>query len=237
MTHALRFGIGWFFAGLLVVVPGAAQPASGTTLEQLGHEDFTVRQTATKRLLLDDSLSLETLGRWADRELSLEQQHRLLKIAEHHALRQIRLAEFPAQGPGSIGVVQSIRPARPGRDETPERGVLITQVLPGFPGTGRLRAGDQITAINGVAIEEGPAKSELFQARMRAFRAGESITLTVTREGATLDVAVPLANGAALPQMYPPDLFKLAPRFVEEWQEERRNRFAALAPQLLKTAP
>ena len=237
MTKPISYALAGCLTLVLGLTPGLAQPSDEDVLAQLGNESYAVRQAATERLLVDPTLGLDTLAQWSSRELSPEQQHRLLRVARHHTLRQMRLAEFPAEGPGSIGVVQSAQTQPEGGDPALHRGVMITQVLPGFPGEGRLRVGDRIVAINGVAIEEGPAKGELFQARMRRFFAGQVIGLSVLRNGETLEVAVPLVNGAALPQMYPPQQFKLAPRFAEGWQQERQGRFAALAPHLLETPP
>lgn len=242
MTPSSRLHIGLFFAGLLLAVTAAGQTPPDAVLAELGDDDFAVRQAATARLLTDDTLTPEALAAWSDRDLSLEQQHRLLEIAEHHTLRQMRLTEFPAEGPGSIGVVQSAEPLSSIADPTLNLGVRITKILPGFPGMGRLYIGDRIVAINGTKIEEGQAKTELFQARMAQFVAGDVIQLSIARDGDTIEVKVPLVNLAALPQMYPKEnpknnQFKLAPRFVEGWQEERRTRFAALAPQLLDTTP
>lgn len=214
-----------------------SQTPNDPRLDQLGHADYAVRESATEALLIDESLTLEVLGQWAQQDLSLEQQHRLLWIAQHHTLRQMRLAEFPAEGPGSIGVVQSAQTQRADRGEEKANGVRITQVLQGFPGAGRLREGDIIVQINGENVEEGPNKADLFKARMSTFEAGQVLTLGIERQNQLIEVELRLANGAALPQMYPPDQFKLAPQYVEGWQEERRLRFATLAPQLLEPTP
>ncbi|MEM7626936.1 MAG: PDZ domain-containing protein [Planctomycetota bacterium] len=224
------------FVLLLAGLSTAAQDTYDDVLARLDAAEYVVRQAATEQLLTDDSLSPDAIATWAGRELSPEQQHRLLAVARHHTLRQMRLAEFPAEGPGSIGVVQSIQ-TPPAKDEPAPAGVLITKILPGFPSVGRLYVGDVILAINGDPVEEGPAKDELFRARMSQFRAGRVIRLTIQRGDNTIEVDLTLANGAALPQMYPKinNKFKLAPRFVEGWQEERRSRFTTLAPQLLKS--
>ena len=57
------------------------------------------------------------------------------------------------------------------------------------------------------------------------FAAGDTINLTVQRDGATLNVSLTLANRAALSGVYAPPSHTLHPRFADEWAAQRK-RFA-----------
>lgn len=129
-------------------------------IADLNHPDYATRQDATDALLCDDRLDLDALAAVAyatGQPLTPEARQRLLSIARHHTLQNLRLRSFPADGQGSIGIVQAVR-AEPLPDQPkPEVYVLVTSVLPGFPAYGRLRPLDRITALNGQRIPEPPS--------------------------------------------------------------------------------
>ncbi|MCX6024574.1 MAG: PDZ domain-containing protein [Chloroflexi bacterium] len=70
-------------------------------------------------------------------------------------------------------------------------GLLITEAAPHSPGdTAGLRSGDLLLAINGVAVERGTPILDL----LRSYRAGDTVTLTVSHGGEQWDVSVPLGT-------------------------------------------
>ena len=193
-------------------------------IADLNHPDYATRQDATDALLCDDQLELDALAAVAHatgQPLTPEARQRLLSIARHHTLQNLRLRSFPADGPGSIGIVQAVR-AEPLPDQRePEVYVLVTGVLPGFPAYGRLRTLDRITALNGQRIPE-PAQPSSFQAMLAPLKANETVELSVTRARATITVSLTLANRAALSGLYAPPNHTLHPRFAAEWAERRK---------------
>ena len=54
------------------------------------------------------------------------------------------------------------------------------------------------------------------------FAAGDTITLTVERDGHTRQVSLTLANRAALAGLYAPPNHTLHPRFADEWAVQRK---------------
>jgi putative serine protease PepD len=71
-------------------------------------------------------------------------------------------------------------------------GALVTEVVPNSPAAGSgLRPGDLVTAIDGDAVE---GMSDL-AARIRAIEPGTRVTLTIERDGRTMEVPVTLGSG------------------------------------------
>jgi len=204
-----------------------ARPVLAQQVEDLNDPDYDVRQDATEALLQDTELDLDALAAAATERgaLPAETRERLLAVARHHTVRRLRKAFFPADGPGSIGIVQSVRadplPPAPDGAGTGPPYALVTGVLPGFPACGRLRTLDRIVALNGQPIA-GPPHPVTFQNMLAPLRANETVTLTVLRDGVTLTVPLTLANRAALSGIYAPPSHTLHPRFAAEWAATRK---------------
>ena len=217
----------------------AADPAVdlAARLTALNDPDYATRAAATDALLRDDRLSLGDLAAAANaaEPLPPETRERLLYVARHHTVRGLRNRLFPAEGRGSIGIVQAVQsdplppenaePAPRGRAAVPQRTgppyALVTGVLPGFPACGRLRPQDRIVALDGQPLD-GPSNPTTFQSMLAPLEAGHTIILTVVRDGETLRVPLILANRAALAGLYVPPNHSLHPRFAAEWAAERK---------------
>lgn len=78
-------------------------------------------------------------------------------------------------------------------------GVVIAQVVEGSPAAAGLQAGDIITAINGEAVSTAADVAAI----VRGTTPGETITLTITRDGESQDVEVEL--GSAPPAAREPE--------------------------------
>lgn len=222
-----------FLALLLACSPALAAPEG---VAELNDPEYTTRVVATERLLADDTLTLDQIEAWGRQVQSPEQGHRLLAVAQHHTLRLQRIDQFPQEGPGSIGIVQSIQ-AVPNADGQGQRPVaIVTRVLPGFPAMGRLRAQDVIVGLNGDPLR-GAASRELFAMLMRPYKAGEAVTLNVQRGDEVLDIELVLASSAALPQMYSPPNFNLTDGYAALWRVTRTERFAGLTVTATQTPP
>ncbi|MEM8737184.1 MAG: PDZ domain-containing protein [Planctomycetota bacterium] len=216
-------------ASLLVVwsVGATAALDPEAVVAELEHPDYEVRQLATDRLLVDETLTPADFAALAEAAGSPESRHRLLGVARHHTLRRLRRQVFPADGPASLGVsqptVQNVN-----RDPNAATQVVILRVLPGFPAHGRLRPYDRVVALDGQAFHESPGM--LFSDHIRRYRAGQEVRLTVKRGGETLDVVTPLANSTALVAMYVQPRLDLAPAFQRAWDRARETDYAALLP-------
>ncbi|MEO1236257.1 MAG: PDZ domain-containing protein [Planctomycetota bacterium] len=216
-------------AVLLAAVASASaddrDPTPADLVADLGHPDYAVRQAATDALLIDPSLTPDELAALAPPDAGPEVRHRLLGVARHHFLRRLRLETFPADGPASLGVVQSAQnPTPTDQPDTPAY-VLVTRVLPGFPATGRLRPFDRVLALDGRPL----LPDQNFPELMRRYRAGQQVVVTVERADQTLDLAVPLANKAALVEMYAQPGHGLTPVFGRRWEHVLRTTLAPLS--------
>ena len=219
------------FAVSVIGLSVVARADSGL-VEDLADEDYEVRQAATDALFLDESLTVEQLAGWYAEAKAPEVRQRLIAIGRHHFLRQTRLARFPEAGAGSLGVVQSMQispvdvnvPSEDEEDPRPITYALVTQVLDGFPASGRLRPLDRVGAVDG-QILGGGANNQRFEDLMLRYRANQNLTLTVQRNDDTIDVVIPLANSDALASMYLPPDFGLAGEFTDRWSEHRLAHF------------
>jgi S1-C subfamily serine protease len=91
-------------------------------------------------------------------------------------VRFLATGELPPEGavcypPGQVGV--SIEPL--------EEGWLVLDVAPGSPADGIVAPGDVVVAWNGEPIPPGPSIPP---------QIGDSVVLTIVRDGTTLDVTV-----------------------------------------------
>lgn len=201
------------------------------SVASLDDADFAVRREATEVMLRDESLTAEAVAALLPEVASLELRQRLELIARHHLVRLLRDERFAAEGPGSIGVVQSVQAGPPYQaDPDPKAApapitfALVTRVLPGFPAAGRLRPLDRIVAVDGQPLT-GPANAPRFEDLMRRYRANQTISLTVERGPETLDLQLTLANGEALAAMYAFPDFGLTGEFDRAWTTFRQTHF------------
>jgi uncharacterized iron-regulated protein len=94
----------------------------------------------------------------------------------------------PAIQKSRLGMTLSHDQPAPGQPDPP---LLVTAVAPGSPAAGAgLLAGDAVTAAGN---HPAAGLAVLHQAAMEAAKAGEPLTLTVSRAGETLTIAIPLA--------------------------------------------
>ena len=121
---------------------------AASDLADLDNDHYAIRQLASRRLLADNSLSLDSIAQGYAAATTLEQKHRLMEVARHHFIRTIRREVFAGEPLGSIGISIASVPAgsEPGLGKPAIR-VLAT--LPGFPAYPLLQSGDLITAVNG----------------------------------------------------------------------------------------
>jgi hypothetical protein len=199
----------WALALVPLLVSFAAKPAAAQEqalddsdrqlLEDLAAPAHATREAATRKLLQRDTLEVDQLRAWLEAATELEQRHRLLNVAGHHAYRRMRAGRFDRPQRGAIGVQH--RPAlgpRPGAD--PRAVVAIYNTLPGFPGYAHLEPGDMIVALNGEAFAR--RNGEQFAQQVTAFEKGQTISVTVIRDGQRQTIEFELAGAQALGAMY-----------------------------------
>jgi len=231
-ASARRFAIAGALALAMVLaptIPGDAHAAENEIdawLEQLDHESFEVRERATGELIRDGSVRLSRLLEAYDRATTTEQRFRLREAIRHHVVAELVVERFPAEGPGSIGILPIGVPANDlaGLNRT---AVRVATVFAGFPAYTVLERGDLILAVEGRSIPQAETREEVasaFASLIKERRAGERIMLTVIgRDGRRREVSLTLANLQALREMYLPDGRSLRPGFRDAWRAMRRR--------------
>jgi hypothetical protein len=231
---------------LLLAAVAAAQtrPADESVLRSLADADYETRERATRALLADDALSVADLTRLYAASTLPEQRHRLLDAAHHHFIRRLVEQQFPVAGNrdarravGSLGLslLRSVGPAE--NIEGPDAGRSAARVgltYPGFPAYVWLQPGDLIIAVDGLplpASDDAEVVQTRFVQLVQRHAAGESIKLTLYREGKRMEVTSKLAPYEALTQLYVQAELSLMPNLQQRWLTERRRITAGHPPE------
>jgi hypothetical protein len=215
----------WLALALLCAMPAPAvygQESDTDLLAQLNDEDYLVRMDATHRLLADEGLSAEDLDRLFAASETPEQRHRLLRVARHHVIRRMIDQNFgELAGPGSMGLSHhAVRVTGPD-GEADRTGVMVVMTLPGFPAYALLEPGDVIVNFAGEPIPERMSPSQQFPNMIRKHQAGDTIELTVMRNGRPKPLRLKLCQGQALTQVYDRDGVTLNEPYRSQWAGER----------------
>lgn len=219
---------------VLGVMVAAAAPLPITVLEELGSNDYQVRQAASRRLLADPNLTVQDIAALWPAATTAEQRHRLIALARHHLLRSIVQGQFAGPAVAAIGVTH--KPVNPNQmPELDRPAVRVVQTLPGFPGHAHLHSDDLILAIDGqfIPATTNPAQiASKFVEMVHNREAGSAVRLTVLRDGRTIETRLTLARHSALEAMYRRAKDPLAPArlvgpFEARWQLVREQLFAA----------
>lgn len=226
-----------------------AQRSRDEVLAALNHEKFAVRQSAEAHLLTDNALSVDVLKELIKQTDSPEQHQRLLRIAEHHVMRELRERDFgpqnqPAEDGGLIPGRPAARPASVGysyepvmaheNPHAPLAGVRVIATMPGFPGHAHLRRGDIIVQIAGQGLNANHQHHDItswVRWRIAAHEAGDTMSVTLLRSGELLKVELVCAEGMALDHMYTTDAFEAAARkapYKQAWEKTRSELIAEM---------
>lgn len=224
-------------------------------LAGLNHEDFVVRESAEAFMLTDDTLSKAVLIELIQQAKAPEQRQRLLRVAEHHVLREMRERDFgnlPKAGDAEdVGPFpRASRPASVGYSYEPVlahanpyanlSGVRVIATMPGFPGHAHLRRGDIIVQINDQGLSNHHREHDItnwVRWQIASRQAGDTIIFTVFRRGQLLKLSMICAEGIALDHMYTTDAFEAAARkgpYQRGWEIALADLTAAMpAPKTL----
>ncbi len=213
----------------------------------LNDNDFAVRQSAQSHLLADNTIDREAIKAMLTQATTDEQRYRLLHVAEHHVMREIREAEFgeaaarrednglfAARQSASVGF--SYQPVlAQDNDQTRSPAVIVTSTMPGFPGHALLEPGDMIIAVDGQNFPGYRDRMDVtgwMKNRISLHQSGETIVLTVLRQGKALNISLVCVQGAALMAMYSTNAFDAAFR-----EKPYEDRWAAARQELAATLP
>jgi len=215
---------------VLLAVTGTAHGFDeAEVLAQLGHDDWVVRQQAWRQLLANADLTGSQIDSLFTRAANAEQRHRLLDVARHHLLRQIGSRQSAKGEQACLGV--GLLPIDPGRIKGLDQPAsYIDRTYPGLPGFVWLVPGDIIVAIDGQrpSSRQPGQMHSFFTDRIKAHRPGDPVTITVRRDGKTLDVDVRLSDRDVLLWLYGerqnmPAGGTLRPEYLLKWQTRRRE--------------
>jgi len=189
-------------AGALCVGRVAAEPpvpGIDEALAQLDGGDWEQRETATISMSMGEDLPLKAIEAVLKRDdLSPEQRARVLLVARERFIIGPRAA-------------MGVQFANNGFMMDPDGRVMIEKVFPEFPAFGVVLKGDQIVDVNGQPVQAtgDPARTTL-RPHIIASDPGDSLKLTVIREGKRLVLDVPLGRYRDLPQSNPLSQLDLA---------------------------
>ena len=210
----------FWIPALTIVLVASGQPEEAGWLDRLGSPDYEQRQEATREILAAEQLDVAGLGELY-RQASLEEQRqRLLRIGQHHFLRQ--LAESIDRGPIAVAAIGVLtRPVVPLRGQRNRTAVRVAQTFPGFPAYTALQAADLIVAIDDQPLPDGLVGEQItkhFAALIQKHAPGQHVTLTVLREGRTMKLSIKMSSLSALTVMYPPaEPLTLNPAYQRQW--------------------
>ena len=214
---------------LLAVVSAAYGLDEAEVLAKLGHEDWLVRQQAWRHLLTDADLTGSQIDSMFSRATNAEQHHRLLDVARHHLLRELGRRQSTRGDQACLGV--GLMPINPSQIKGMDQPLsYINTTYPGLPGFVWFVPGDMIMAIDDQRPPARPAGQthSFFTDRIKAHRPGDMVTITVRRNGKTIDVAVRLADRDALVRLYgehqnAPAGGTLRPEHRQKWQHRQKE--------------
>jgi len=176
----------------------------------LDHDAFEVREHAQQHLLSDDSIDLDAVLKMMEAATSDEQRFRLVRIARHHVLRDIRLKNFKdddvfnRRDKAAIGFTYAPLLAAD-NPFTDHPGATILSTMPGFPGYEHLRVGDILISVDGQTIRDTASEPNIQQWIawwIGVHQPGDRIRLTVIRQGKVINLNVTCASQSALTTIY-----------------------------------
>jgi len=181
-------------------------------VRQLDDPIYETRHTATVQLREMDIDRKQFYALLEEQTLTVEQRHRLVDIVRYRLLHAPRGALGISMMSGNLA-------------GNPNSGVRVTGLVPGMPAERVLKRQDRITHIDGKAIESADQLVDLVQGK----RPGDTIQLTIERNGETTDVELVLGSTRTIEQREASGGGPL--RVSETRRREARHVLSRFAPQ------
>ncbi|NJL30521.1 MAG: PDZ domain-containing protein [Phycisphaerales bacterium] len=195
------------------------------TIKALDADAWPVREAATFRLLRDETLTPDAIAKVFGQKLSAEQRLRLMQVAEHHLIRVMAKRVVAVPTTASLGVaLEWLVPEEVAELGRP--GTRVEATLPGFPAFGVLQPGDLIYALNSKGIDPavmGEAMVHEMRDMIQQYQAGDTVELTILRDGQPRQLKVTLGSLDAMRTLYEPDTLVLQPLAAKEWARFREG--------------
>lgn len=207
---------------------GASTGDDGAVLAALDDDGYGTRQAMTHALLMDNTLTPKDIDRLYTLSTTLEQRHRLLRVARHHMIRRMVVQRFhELEGPGSMGLTHHVVEVNDPDTGVPRHGVMVVLTLPGFPAYATLEPGDVIIEFAGEPIPDRMSATD-FQNLIKSHQVNEQIELKLLRNGVPTVVPFTLSHNRALGTVYDTSEVTLSEPYGSRWRAER-SRIEALA--------
>lgn len=191
-----RFGLARLILAGALCLPAWAQAAPppnalNDLVPALESDDWAVRESATAGIGDRDDVTLKAIeAQLARDDLSPEQRARLLIAAREQFVNGPRAA---------LGVQFANQGMMPADDR-----VVIQQVFAQFPANGLIMRDDEITAVNGVRVRStGDWSGTTLRPHIIACDPGDTLRLTIIRQGERREIDVPVGRYADLVQAQP----------------------------------
>ena len=189
-------------------------------IDLLDVEEFDTREAATSALMLRedfDDIHVVAALRGAP---SPEMRHRLTQIAMHRYFQRMNPSHGRDDNEASLGVdIEGRNIIRP--DQNPllkSPAMMISRTRPGFPAFALLRPRDLITAIEGKPFSDNLDQGE-FTARIKEHKPGDTVRVSVLRDGKSLIIPIRLDSFARLDQVHARTLDVPDAALYRPWQE------------------
>lgn len=218
--------VGMAVSGCLLLAVRVYGEAGDDVLERLTSDEFVVREQALLELYKRADFD-QNIEAWLRQTDSVEQKHRLVDAAKHHAIAQYAEANFELAGPGAMGVSHRIMPA--GQPDLPV--VYVADTLPGFPAHACLRPNDAILELAGQPVTRD-IDQEMFANIIQQHQAGDKVGLVILRRGERMKIEIALASLQALKGIYRTSDDRgtyFAPAAAKHWIQVR-NRLSEFCP-------
>ena len=195
----------------------------------LDHPSYSVRIAAQQDLIGADLDALQINRLYTDAK-SPEARLRLLAVARHHFIADLRSKGPLPNQPGSIGVLYDTISNL--ADDTQPPRVVILATVPGFPGHVKLRPGDHLLGIDGDLFDHQVSDRHV-RSQLQLMRANEVHTFRIDRDGQVRNLELAMAASVDLNKLYdkspgqPPHL--KAP-YADQWRQ-RVEELRTLRPE------
>ena len=205
-------------------------PADAQLLARLDAPAWTTREAAL--------IELES-GKWEPARLralyhgtdSPEAKDRVLTAAKHLYFKSLWTARSFAGESAAMGFTFPPKPTlvQPVGAQMPLAGLFVSAPLCGMPSVVKLKPGDRVLTIGGADFANLAQESnlpDLLRVRLSRYKPGQSLDLTIERDGQQLEVELELAPREAMVEMFLSGGFGVSAEIAARWLVEREKLVA-----------